>query len=409
MKLNIIIILLILTGCKQKNNSLALFSDVIPNQYEKNVHDMDIASSQAIDIAVDKNQLVDKIKISSWVDSITFVQLSSSDNALIGSINKLIRKSNDIYILDRYKTKSLKKFNINGEFITDIGRFGEAPGEYQEPTDFIVNDSLIIVYDQFASRFNYYTLDGNFQYSKKLPFLCLRFKQVSVNNFIFYTQDADNQHLSSIENYSIFQTDSNFVIKERCFYRERDKYTSIINDYNFVDINNRLYCHPSFSGKIYEILNDGKYALKINLNFGKHQLPEEYLLKENWNDFKNESAKDRYSFFLGEYLITNDVLYFSYTQQHEAVRCFYSFKDKKLARSSIMVNDILPIFPFANFIGVDGNTLVSYVFPSDIIAIRDNYSSSEWYKMVGEKAFEITKQLKNEDNPFIVWYHLKKQ
>ena len=74
-----------------------------------------------------------------------------------------------------------------------------------------------------------------------------------------------------------------------------------------------------------------------------------------------------------------------------------------------MVNHILPIFPFANFIGVDGNTLVSYVFPSDIIAIRDNYSSSEWYKMVGEKAFEITKQLKNEDNPFIVWYHLKKQ
>lgn len=59
MKLNIIIILLILTGCKQKNNSLALFSDVIPNQYEKNVHDMDIASSQAIDIDVDKNPLVD--------------------------------------------------------------------------------------------------------------------------------------------------------------------------------------------------------------------------------------------------------------------------------------------------------------------------------------------------------------
>lgn len=209
MKLNIIIILLILTGCKQKNNSLALFSDVIPNQYEKNVHDMDIASSQAIDIDVDKNPLVDKIKISSWVDSISFVQLSSSDNALIGSINKLIRKSNDIYILDRYKTKSLKKFSINGEFITDIGRFGGAPGEYQEPTDFIVNDSLIIVYDQFASRFNYYTLDGNFQYSKKLPFLCLRFKQVSENNFIFYTQDADNQHLSSIVCFPKTQTDLN--------------------------------------------------------------------------------------------------------------------------------------------------------------------------------------------------------
>lgn len=113
-------------------------------------------------------------------------------------------------------------------------------------------------------------------------------------------------------------------------------------------------------------------------------------------------------FFLGEYLITNDVLYFSYVQKHEAVRCFYSFKDKKLARSSIMRNDILPIFPFANFIAVDGNTLVSYVFPSDIIAIRDNYSSSEWYKVVGEKAFEITKQLKSEDNPFLVWYHIKK-
>jgi hypothetical protein len=144
MKFNIIIIiLLILTGCKQKNNSLALFSDVIPNQYEKNVHDMDIASSQDRH-SVDKNQLVDKIKISSWVDSISFVQLSSSDNALIGSINKLIRKSNDIYILDRYKTKSLKKFSINGEFITDIGRFGEAPGEYQEPQTLLLMTALLL-------------------------------------------------------------------------------------------------------------------------------------------------------------------------------------------------------------------------------------------------------------------------
>lgn len=110
--------------------------------------------------------------------------------------------------------------------------------------------------------------------------------------------DADNQHLSSIEEYSLFQTDGTFAIKERGFYRKRGKYSSIISDYNFAELDGRLYYHPPYSGKIYEVSYDGKFNLNINLDFGKRQLPEELLLEENWNEFKDESAEDRYFFFL---------------------------------------------------------------------------------------------------------------
>lgn len=401
--------LLFFYGCKSdKARPLRQFADVIPEEIEGNVQDMNMADSAAITIVVKDCSLVKELRLSSWVDSISYLRLDSQDAALIGSVNKFIRTNDAVFLLDRYKTKSVKKFSMDGKFIADIGKQGEGPGEYFEPTDFIATDSLVIVYDQFASRFNYYTLDGQYIHSRNLPFLCLRFHQFSADNLFFCTLDADNQHLSSIEDFSIFQTDSAFVINQRGFYRKRGKYTSIISDYNFAELNGRLYYHPPYSGKIYEINSDGKCTLNVRLDFGKRQLPEEFLLEENWGKYKDESKGDRYNFFLGEFLFVDDVVYFAYARQHKLYRCFYSLKEKKAVGSSVIRNDVIPIFPFTNLIGVGGNCIVGYVYPHDIVTARDHFSAEEWLDLVGEESVNIARQIKGEDNPILLWFHMKK-
>lgn len=401
--------LLLFNGCKSdKAKPLKMFADVVPEQIERDVQNMKVVDSSFATIVVEDCPINKELQLSSWVDSISYLCLDSQDAALIGAVNKFIRKGNVIYLLDRYKTKSVKKFLTDGTFITNIGKYGEGPGEYSEPTDFIVTDSTVIIYDQFASRFNYYKLDGEYIRSQKLPFLCLRFHRFSENNYLFCSLDADNQHLPSIEDYSLFQADSTFAIKKRGFYRKRGKYSSIISDYNFAELGGRLYYHPPFSGKIYEVTDDGRYNLNIHLDFGKRQLPEELLLEENWKEFKDKSDENQYSFFLGEYLFVNDIVYFAYTLQHTLYRCFYSLKNKKAVRSSVVRNDIIPIFPFSNLLGVDGDCIVGYVQTNDIVAAREHYSTEKWLELVGEKSAGIAKQLNEEDNPVLIWFHLKK-
>lgn len=401
-----LIALFLVMGCKPEKRVSSLFSDVVPEHLEKNVQDMDVRDSvttiSVLDCTPEK-----ELKLSSWVDSITYLRLDSRDAALIGRINKFVRKDNAIYLSDKYKTKTIKKFTMSGDFVTDIGRYGEAPGEYAEPTDFVVTDSLVIVYDQFVSRLNYYTLDGRYLLSRKLPFLCHEFHQFSEDNFMFYALDADNRHLPSIENYSIFQTDSAFVIKERGFYRERGKYSSIISDYNFSEMNGKLYYHPLHSGKIYEMSGDGECTLRIHLDFGKKQLPEEFLLDKNWGEYKRESKQDRYHFFPGEFLLVDSLVYFAYAQEHRLYRTFYSLKDGKSAGSSVVRNDVLPIFPFSNIIGADKNCIVGYVYPNDIIVGRDHYDAERYTQIVGETSANIAKQLNEEDNPILIWFHMK--
>lgn len=112
--------------------------------------------------------------------------------------------------------------------------------------------------------------------------------------------------------------------------------------------------------------------------------------------------------FFCEYLFVNDIVYFAYTQQHKLYRCFYSLKDKKSVGSPAVRNDIIPIFPFSNLVGVDEDCIVGYVYPNDIVTAREHYSAEKWLQLVGEKSAGIAKQLKDEDNPILIWFHMKK-
>jgi len=188
------------------------------------------------------------LKLSTLIDSIEFVKLSNEPEAVIGNINKIVVQDSCIYILDRYKTKSLKKFSRRGNYLTIIGKQGAGPEEYIEPTDFIVWDNEIIVYDQFKSDLKFYDLSGNFKYAKRTPFLFFKFALLSSNQYIFNSISMDgNSHLPSINDYQIFVTDSTFQIDYRGFLSSKDKFSNYIVENNFTSYRGKIFVHPIFS------------------------------------------------------------------------------------------------------------------------------------------------------------------
>lgn len=92
--------------------------------------------------------------------SVELIPLETSNQCMIGHIDKIIYKNSKYYLLDRRQSKSIFRFDWTGRFEGKIGHIGRGPGEYIEPTDFIVNHTGIIVLNQYTRRLLFYTPAG---------------------------------------------------------------------------------------------------------------------------------------------------------------------------------------------------------------------------------------------------------
>ena len=72
-----------------------------------------------------------------------------------------------------------------------------------------------------------------------------------------------------------------------------------------------------------------------------------------------------------------------------------------------MENDINLIFPFSNIKYAYDNTLVGYFSPSELLARTDMIDIDILKKQIGEKGLELLSQMKYDDNPYLLFFHLR--
>jgi hypothetical protein len=90
--------------------------------------------------------------LSQVIDSISFVALETNQNALIGTITKLLVTDSNIYILDNNMTESILAFNLNGQFLLKIGHQGKGPGEFIDLEDMCVDNKNQVVVTDFSGK-----------------------------------------------------------------------------------------------------------------------------------------------------------------------------------------------------------------------------------------------------------------
>ena len=391
-----------------KKNIASHFKDIDPQKIESDVRELCSLENNPITIHVGNLEKKQTVKLSTQFDSITFVKLSNEKNALIGNINKIVIRDSCFYILDRYKTKSIKKFTFEGNYIATIGILGPGPKEYIEPTDFNVCENEIVVYDQFKSDFKYYDLDGNFKFAKQLPFLFLKFSKISPNHYIFHSLDSDNDHLATIVNYSIFESDSTFKLRNRGFYRMKNKYENFISENNFFPQDEKVWYHPPFNDTIYSICSDNSFQTEYVMDFQGRKLPEVFLLKENYRERQKVIDTDNYVFFPGDYVPTKDYLYFNFSIEHVMYQGLYSRQTKECVIGNGFYNDINYIFQYSNIISsMDDNVLVGYMQSYLVDEVFSQHSMEKWSGIIGKTNAQIVGSIKSEDNPILLFFHIK--
>ncbi|WP_221659772.1 6-bladed beta-propeller [Bacteroides salyersiae] len=414
-----VLFLTIMYSCSQKR------SEKILSSFE-NVHsDSVMYESKADSISLGLNIVIahhdiDKnsyLCLSDLVDTIYGVKLETTDESIIGTVDKIRIKNKCIYILDRYKTRSLRIFDLTGKYLLSVGRNGNGPGEYVEPTDFSVDQNGITVYDQFQAKFLYYNLKGKFLREKRLPFTFVQFYQYSSNSYIMYGLDADNYHLKDLLDYSIWKCDSTFRIDRFGMYRKKDEYISILSNTALNEFSNKLYFHDARKDTIYSVDSTGVLRYDYIVDFGRKTPPLSMFMVKNDKEYmQNRNVDERYVFG-HNFAVTPHYFYYNFSMGSLLFHLIYSKKTGQVYSAPRIINDVNYLFPFTNILTAEGDTLIGY---SDAMSICDYYKKipkDKWtqiknqYGVVlaneGRAAKVFGESLRAEDNPVIIFYVLK--
>ena len=152
-KLNIYCLLSIFFGCTSGLTS----------------NDKPQSNNQCIVIDIDEIEIDEVFDYSSVFDDYKIIPLETTKESLIGKISSIRFCGDYIVILDKNIGKSVYVFDLNGKFVSKIGRLGKGPGEYINPASISTNDETneILVYDSLRDQIQVFSIEGRLV--KELP------------------------------------------------------------------------------------------------------------------------------------------------------------------------------------------------------------------------------------------------
>lgn len=119
------------------------------------------------------------------VDSMQFISLETTEKSLLGVINQVQKVDNKLIVVDAYKAQKILVFDMNGNFLYNIGAKGEGPSEYTSLNHVVITSQTVTILDWLTWKYIGYDLEGNILYEhrfqKSIPAALM---QLDKNTFI---------------------------------------------------------------------------------------------------------------------------------------------------------------------------------------------------------------------------------
>lgn len=332
--------------------------------------------------------------------SVSFLPLETTEECIIGSVTDFQHISKGYVVLDAQISKKVVMFGLNGQYISNIGRLGNAPGEYVHPMSFSISpdEKEIAVIDGDRMRVIFYSLlDFSYIGEREIPFSAAHMEYLEDGNFIWYNKSKNIDNI-------LVKTNADITIEKKILERDFFSGYTIGMTRKMYKVGNCIQTYTPFSPVLYEIQNDTITKI-TNFTFGDDRFPP-------LSFFEEESKKGNYipalqsSEYISYYDIFENDESFCVPFFSEGVM-YYGFHDKQNGTSfKITQKDLqnkLKVGLYSNLIGVSlENEFISLLNPD---MIRGIYK--EQPQELSEELQEIIGNGKDEDNPILLFLKMQ--
>ena len=264
------------------------------------------------------------------VNNVRAVVLEETEHSIIGHIDKMIYDRGRFYVLDRKMNKGIYVFNSDGSFLFNIGRVGRGHGEYIEPTDFVIADTLVLVLDEFGKKFVRYGLDGACRGQKRLNAVFTNIA-CTENGRLIMAKAGDNSNQNELRDYELFQIDIEGNILRKYYKNAYSMNFSASNE--LVAFGDKIYYARALRPGVCEVDTSG-FRMKYAFDFGNKNLPLDYE-RQSSGDYPRflKRFESGYVYYTGSFIETSRYVGFAV---HDGDKMnFYQVYDKDTGKSII--------------------------------------------------------------------------
>lgn len=328
---------------------------------------------------------------STILDTITYIPLNESEEALISIPTKMIIFDGHFFIFDRFSRNTLCEFDEKGNFVRQIGKRGEGGSEYRHAWDFDVDSNGVYVYDNRGKQIIKYSRTGEFVNAKKIDGSLKGFAKIK-DGFLLGLYKTEGREDES----EILVTDSNLNVITSYLPFDSNYKDDRMTDNLFRRSGNNIVYHRPINDNVYIFDNSGKVTKTLKVSFNKFGIPDE--LKNSYQTFVNSKGKEKYNYAYDSPIIDANYIIYSIfingnkgTAIYDANSNSFHIKEMNPILSKIKISDIL--FPMA----YDNNIVYSILDESITDVLIDNNKIPS----------DLQSHLEN-GNKIICLYHLKK-
>lgn len=366
-----LLLLLMMTCCKtSKSNEEENTITISLNDLKKN-------DLNSIDFHIEKTE---------------FIPLETNEDCLIDGVNKMILNEGDYYI---QTNKSLLKFSDKGKFITQVGKQGNGPGEFNLINNFCIMHDSIYIFDGNKDKVIVFDSKGKFEReindTHEIKFIIdiipLNSGEAIIANGINFDNQKDLYalwnpnsplHLKSIMTTSLV-SEGNYAFSPHPMASDED------NILFFTPFENKIYKFIPTINEISSYFEISNVGFPYNENMKYSEVLTDALM-ENANLILNLYNTDKYLLIN----LYNGSIVWNKSSENG---CFLE------TSNYFPVDSIAPFYPLLTKYS-KGNTIFSIRQASEFI-------ESNWINDPSISNFFKNINISNESNPIIVKYSVR--
>lgn len=227
-----------------------------------------------VPIVVDWDNISDEFDYSPWVeDSALVIPLETTDECLIGQVDKLVYQNHKIYIADNL-SKAIYIFDETGHLLSKLKAVGNGPQEYLDITAFTVHDGRLLFFDKLKRVVFAYNEKGHFLYKKDVSDLWAYDIFCIGDNLYLMNGDSD----SGMGRYHLFKTNvenGKEDVKAFLPFEDNGKCGWGIDRYCSASHNEAVFTVWPYD--VLYIVKDNETYPAYKVDFGDKHLPKQYI------------------------------------------------------------------------------------------------------------------------------------